>query len=107
MLRSTRRHPHRQIVQWLEERFAETCESHSELVAHHALQGEIWEKAVAYLWQAGARACTRTTYWEVVAYFEQALVALQHLSESHYAMVHAIDLRLDLRKVVQPLGEFR
>ena len=38
--------------------------------------GELWEKAVAYLRQAGAKAMARSAYREAVAYFEQALAAL-------------------------------
>jgi tetratricopeptide (TPR) repeat protein len=43
---------------------------------------------------------------EAVAYFEQALIALQHLPESHDTLTLAIDLRLDLRQSLYPLGEF-
>ena len=42
---------------------------------------------------------------EAVAYMEQALVALQHLPESHDTLEQAIDLRID-RQSLYPLGEF-
>ena len=71
--------------------------SRSERLAHHALRGEVWDKAVAYCRQAGAKALARSANREAVACFEQALVALQHLPERRDTHEQAIDLRLDLR----------
>ena len=44
-----------------------------ELLAHHALRGEVWDKAVAYCRQAGNKAAARSAHGEAVTYFEQAL----------------------------------
>ena len=44
-----------------------------ERLAHHALRGEVWDKAVTYCQQAGARAMDRAAFREAVASFEQAL----------------------------------
>ena len=106
LLRSTRRQYHQQIAQVLEARFPETRKLHPELLAHHAFQGEIWEKAIAYFRQAGGKAFARSANREAVACFEQALVALQHLPESRDTCEQAIALRLDLRHALLPLGEF-
>jgi tetratricopeptide (TPR) repeat protein len=40
-----------------------------------------------------------------VAYFEQALAALEHLPEHHETRAQAIDLRFDLRSALLPLDE--
>jgi predicted ATPase len=48
LLRSTRQQYHQHIAQVLEAQFAETVETQPELLAHHALCGEVWDKAVAY-----------------------------------------------------------
>ena len=48
-----------------------------ERLAHHALRGEVWDKAVAYCRQAGGKATDRSAYQEAVAYLEQALAALR------------------------------
>ena len=53
-----------------------------ERLAHHALRGEVWDKAVTYCQQAGARAYDRAAFREAVASFEQALQALAHLPET-------------------------
>ena len=41
------------------------------------LRGEVWDKAVAYCQQAGARAHDRAAFREAVASFEQAIQALR------------------------------
>ena len=52
-----------------------------ERLAHHALRGEVWDKALTYCRQAGEKAMARSAYREAVASFEQALSALPHLPE--------------------------
>jgi predicted ATPase len=76
-----------------------------ERLAHHALRGEVWDKAVIYCQQAGARAFDRSAFREAVAAFEQALAALQHLPDSEATRAQAIDLRFDLRHALHLLGE--
>jgi tetratricopeptide (TPR) repeat protein len=67
----------------------------------------VWDKAVAYCRQAGDKAAARSAYREAVVCFEQALVALHHLSERRETHEQAIDLRFYLCSVLFPLGEFR
>ena len=71
-------------------------------LGHHALKGEIWDKALAYLRKAGEKAAARSAYREAAAAFEQALVALGHLPESRAIIEQSIDLRTELRAAVQP-----
>jgi predicted ATPase len=66
-------------------------------LAYHALRGELWEKALAYLRQASTMAATRSAYQEVEVCVEQALTALQHLPARRDLCEQAIDLRFDLR----------
>src|SRR4029453_6747276 len=47
-----------------------------ERLAHHALRGELWAKALAYCRQAGEKAIARSAHREAVGYFEQALSTL-------------------------------
>jgi tetratricopeptide (TPR) repeat protein len=69
------------------------------------MRGELWEKAVTYLRQAGAKALVRSSNREALAYFEQALTALTHLSETRETLEQAIDVRFDLRNALFPLAE--
>src|SRR5262249_18806204 len=85
------------------ERVAEQVER----LAHHALRGEVWNKAVTYCQQAGARAHDRAAFREAVAAFEQALQALAHLPEDGDTRVRAIELRLAVGYPLTALGEPR
>ena len=72
-----RRHAlHAQIVEVLETLAADRVAEQVERLAYHALRGEVWDKAIAYCQQAGARAFDRAAFREAVASFEQALSAL-------------------------------
>jgi tetratricopeptide (TPR) repeat protein len=76
-----------------------------ERLAHHALRGEVWDKALAYFKQAGEKAMARSAHQEAVGYFEQALSALSHLLETRETREQAIDLRLALRSALLPSGD--
>ena len=85
LLHERRRLLHARIVEALEQRAADRLADQVERLAHHALRGEVWDKAVAYCRQAGDKAMARSAYREAVACFEQALVALAHLPEGRDA----------------------
>jgi class 3 adenylate cyclase/tetratricopeptide (TPR) repeat protein len=106
LLQERRRLLHARIVEVLEQGYADRLVEQVERVAHHALRGEVWDKAVAYLRQAGAKAMTRSAYHEAVPSFEQALEALRHLPDSRSTREQGIDLRLDLRSAYVPFGDF-
>jgi len=95
---------HARIVEALEALYAERLAEQVERLAHHALRGEVWDKALAYCQQAGEKALTRSAYREAVGYFEQALSALPHLPEHRDTREQAIDLRLALRTALQTSG---
>ncbi|MGH7354313.1 MAG: ATP-binding protein, partial [Candidatus Rokuibacteriota bacterium] len=78
----------------------------SERLAHHAFHGQMWERAVACCREAGARATARSANREAVARLGQALEALGRLPDSRENLELAIDIRLDLRTALLPLGEF-
>ncbi|MBI3325756.1 MAG: tetratricopeptide repeat protein, partial [Nitrospinae bacterium] len=104
LLQGRRRTLHARIVEALEEFSAERLAEQIDRLAHHALRGEVWDKAVAASRQAGAKAMTHSAYREAVTSFEQALDALQHLPASPDTQAQAIDLRLELRNALYPLG---
>ena len=105
LLKSTRHRYHQRIARALEEQFPQIAQGEPELLAHHALQGEVWEKAVTYFHQAGTKAAGRSAYREAVTCFEQALTALTCLPQNHETLDEGIDLRLELRNSLHPLGE--
>ena len=106
LLQERRRRLHARIVEALEALYAGRLAEHLEQLAHHAVRGELWEKAVGYLRQAGRKAFDRWANREAVQRFEQALGALKCLPESRAATELAIDLRFDLRNSLNVLTEF-
>jgi class 3 adenylate cyclase/tetratricopeptide (TPR) repeat protein len=107
LLHDRRRALHAKIVDAIETLHADRLAEHLEALAHHAFRSEVWEKAVIYLRQAGAKAFARSANREAVACFEQALAALQHLPETPANLELAIDLRLDLRNSLFILAELQ
>jgi len=106
LLQDRRNALHARIVGAIERSYPDRLIEHIERLAHHAVRGELWEQAVTYLHQAGAKALARSANQEAVVCFEQALTALGRLPETRERLEQAIDLRFDLRTSLHPLGEF-
>jgi class 3 adenylate cyclase/tetratricopeptide (TPR) repeat protein len=105
-LRSERRREiHQRVVVAIERIYSGRIGELVERLADHALRGGLQEKAVTYLRQAGTKAADREAYPEAVILFEQALEALEGLPQSNEAVQKAIDIRFDIRNVLQPLGD--
>ena len=100
-----RRRLHARIVETIERFHPDRLVEHAERLAHHASRGEIWDKGVTYMRQAGAKALAGSAYREAVTCFEHALAALSHLPESRAMLEQMIDLRFELRTAFTPLGE--
>jgi class 3 adenylate cyclase/tetratricopeptide (TPR) repeat protein len=105
LLQERRRDLHARIVQATERLYPDRLAEHVERLAHHASRGEVWDKSLVYLRQAGAKAAARSAHREAAAFFERALEDLRHLPESPDKMEQGIDLRLDLRSSLFPLGD--
>jgi class 3 adenylate cyclase/tetratricopeptide (TPR) repeat protein len=106
LLQDRRKALHACIVGAIERSYPDRLSEHVERLAHHAERGELWDKAVTYLRQAGAKALTRFANREAVSCFEQALTSLRHLPETRRSQEQNIDLCFDLRTALFPLGEF-
>src|SRR5262249_21771233 len=98
---------HARLVEAIEALAPERAAEQVERLAHHALRGEVWDKAVTYCQQAGTRAYDRAAFREALAAFEQALQALAHLPEDGDSRVLAIECRFALGNAVSQLGEQR
>ena len=105
VLQERRRALHASIAEAIERLYPDRLVEQVELLAHHAFHGELWEKAVTYLRQAGAKAADRSAHREALSYFERALEALKHLPESRQMIEQGMDIRIDMRSSLQPLGE--
>jgi class 3 adenylate cyclase/tetratricopeptide (TPR) repeat protein len=106
LLQERRRALHTRIVEAIAGLAADRLTEQVERLAHHALRGEVWDKAVTYCRQAGTKARQRSAMREAIACFEQALEALARLPESHDTLAQALDLRLTLSGPLTLLLDF-
>src|SRR5262249_4332970 len=107
LLQERRRALHARIVEALDELARDRLAEQVERLAYHALRSEVWDKAVTYCQQAGARAYDCAAFREAVVSFDQTLQALAHLPEDGDSRGLAIDLRLALGSALAALGEYR
>jgi len=105
LLHEQRRALHARIAEAIERLTPEQVAQQAERLAHHALHGGLWEKAVIYLRQAGLRAMMRAAYREAITHLEQALRGLRHLPKTRETAELNIDIRIDLRNGLVPLGD--
>jgi len=106
LLQERRRALHAHIVEAIEAFTGDRVAEQVERLAHHALRGEVWDKALTYCRQAGEKALAQSANREAAGHFEQALNALPHLPDRRDTREQAIDLRLALRTALRPLGDF-
>src|SRR2546427_218318 len=106
VLERRRRRYHAAAGLGLEELYAGHIDDVVELVAYHFGRGQVWNKASMYLRQAGAKAQRRSAHREALACLEEALQALRHLPETPETREQQIDVLLELRGSLYPLGEF-
>jgi transcriptional regulator with AAA-type ATPase domain/tetratricopeptide (TPR) repeat protein len=107
LLHARRRDLHARIAETMERLYGDRLGEQIERLAHHALCGEVWEKAVHYLRQAGLRAAARSALLEARVWLEQALGVLAALPESRSTLEEGFEIRLELRPVLNVLGEIR
>jgi class 3 adenylate cyclase/tetratricopeptide (TPR) repeat protein len=105
LLRERRRALHARIADAIERLYADRLVEHIERLAHHAQRGELWDRAVHFLQQAGAKAFGRSANREAVMLFEQALETLRQLPETPDTIAQTADVHLGIRPALQLLGE--
>ena len=105
LLHERRRALHARITEAIEQLAPERVAEQVERLAHHAVQGEQWGKALSYCRQAGAKAVSRAGYREAVTYGDQALVVLTHLPDDHERRAQKIDVHLALLASLWQVGE--
>jgi tetratricopeptide (TPR) repeat protein len=106
LLHDRQRALHARVTEAIERLSTEHVAEQAERLAHHALRGELWDKAITYLRQAGLRAMARGANREAVAHLEQALGTLRRLPETRETTELTIDIHIDVRNVLDPLGDW-
>ncbi len=82
LLLKRRKEIHKKIGEAIEQIYAERLEEFYEMLAYHFVQGEVWDKAVIYLRQAGGRAMKKSAYVEAIAHLRKGLEVLPRLPET-------------------------
>lgn len=104
LLPARRRVLHARIARHIEELYADALSPHYAALAHHWQEACDWDKAVVYLRHAGVESAARSAYREAVTCFDQAAAVLARRPRSRETTEQAIDLRLELRSSLWPLG---
>jgi predicted ATPase len=100
VLQDHRRPLHARIAQAIEALYPERLTEQVERLAHHAVRGEVREKAVHYLWRSGIKAAGRSALPDARVWFERALSVLAEMPESPSTLEQAVDIRLELHPVL-------
>jgi class 3 adenylate cyclase/predicted ATPase len=96
LLRGRRQELHARIVNVLEEQFAETCEGHPEVHAHHCTEAGFVEKAVVYWGKAGRQSISRSALLEAVAQFRCGLDQIARLAPTPALRREQLILQVEL-----------
>jgi predicted ATPase len=96
LLHKKRKEIHGKIGRAIEQIYAERLEEFYEMLAYHFVQGEVWDRAVTYLRQAGGRAMKKSAYVEAMAHLRKGLELLQRLPETAERAELELALQFDL-----------
>jgi class 3 adenylate cyclase/predicted ATPase len=96
LLLKRRKEIHGKIGQAIEQIYAERLEEFLDMLAYHFDQGEVWDKAVSYLRQAGGRAMKKSAYVEATAHLRKGLELMQKLPETDERAELELALQFDL-----------
>ncbi len=107
LLHERRRELHGWIVEAIEALHRDRLGEQTERLAHHALRGELRQKAVDYLRQAGVKSAARSALPDARVWFEHALGVLETLPRTPSTLEVSFELRLDLRHLLIQFGEVR
>ncbi|MEM5388167.1 AAA family ATPase [Paraburkholderia phymatum] len=91
VLKERRRSVHVQLVEVIERLHAQRLDEHVERLAHHALAGELWEKAVDYLYRSACKALQRSAYQQTVEYLNRGLDIIRTLPRTPALLRHELD----------------
>jgi class 3 adenylate cyclase/tetratricopeptide (TPR) repeat protein len=96
---------HAEALRAMERLHGDDANDHVDALARHALGGEVWDKAIDYLREAGARAYRRGALRKAQQRYEQALELLPRLPNTPENKRRGIDVRLDLHAPLFSLGQ--
>jgi len=82
LLKERRHAIHVQLVAISEALYSDRLDEHVERLAHHALAGEQWSKAVDYLYRSANKAIQRSAHQQAIQFLSKGLELIEALPES-------------------------
>ena len=105
LLHERRRHLHEQILHALQTEGQPDSFDRAEQLAYHAFRAQAWQEALVHLRHAAANAIARSADADAIQLLDQAVTALSHLPDDPATLEQAVDVRLELRNALMPLGD--
>jgi tetratricopeptide (TPR) repeat protein len=96
---------HQRVAGAIEKRYAADLVPRLGALTDHCQRAGLWESAVTYLRRTGELARRRGAYREALVSYGTALPAASHLPRVPATLEREIDLRLDVRYALAPLGQ--
>jgi class 3 adenylate cyclase/tetratricopeptide (TPR) repeat protein len=105
LLQGQRKRLHATVVEAIERNYGHRIGQHVESLAHHAIRGEVWDKAVHYLREAGTQSARRAAHQEALTFFNEALAALGKLPVDKWNIQQGIELHFSARNSLWPFSD--
>jgi class 3 adenylate cyclase/tetratricopeptide (TPR) repeat protein len=105
VLAERKRALHARVVEAIESLFGDRLAEQAERLAEHAVEGQLWNKALVHLQEAGRRGAARSSNREAATAFERAVEVVERLPPDSSLAALEIDLRSETATVLFPLGE--
>ncbi len=106
LVKDKRRALHQSAFHGLQAIKGHNCALHVGALAHHALAAGLWEQAARFCRLAGHRAARQSAYKEAASLYGSATEAAARLPDTPEGQRELIDIRLDRRHALFPLGRF-
>ncbi len=106
LLQERRRALHARVLEALERETGNGAGEHVERLAYHALRAERWDRAAAYLYQAGEKAFAYGAHASAAPFYEAAIDAIDQQSDGGDRTLK-LDACLELWAVGMEIGRFR
>jgi len=100
LLEEQRRALHARIIGAIERLYPDRLAEQAKALAVHAVRGEVWDKALDYCREVGAKDLGRRAYGEARTAYEHAIEALGYLTARPDAALLAVDFRCALASIL-------
>jgi class 3 adenylate cyclase/tetratricopeptide (TPR) repeat protein len=104
LLLKRRRELHEKIGQAIEELYPDRLEEFYEVLAHHYVRSENWEKAYRYLLLSGDKAQQRYSNWEAFRFYKEAIDILNNARELEEGRKRGVEIRFLMIRPMSFLG---